>query len=109
MPDHVKSFDGSTNSMNHLRVFQAIARIQHWDMPTQYHMFKSMLYGPTRGWFNSIPPESVNNYHELQTSFLRAFPEHERPTKNCAELPYYKQREGESIREYAGRFQKEGE
>ncbi|PWA86427.1 reverse transcriptase domain-containing protein [Artemisia annua] len=104
VPDHVKRFDGSTDSMNHLKVFQAIARVQHWDTPTQHHMFKSTLYGPARIWFNSIPPESVNNYQELQAAFLQAFPEHERTTKNGAELRNHKQRKGESVREYVRRF-----
>nr|GEW22761.1 hypothetical protein [Tanacetum cinerariifolium] len=43
MHSHIKTYDGSEDPEDHLKIFQAAARIERWAMPTWCHMFNSTL------------------------------------------------------------------
>nr|GEX36700.1 reverse transcriptase domain-containing protein [Tanacetum cinerariifolium] len=43
MPCHIKTYDGSEDLEDHLKIFQAAAKTEHWAMPTWCHMFNSTL------------------------------------------------------------------
>ncbi|GKD71077.1 hypothetical protein Tco_1325167 [Tanacetum coccineum] len=73
MPSHVKTYDGSEDPEDHLKIFQAAAKVERWAMPTWCHMFNSTLTGSARVWFDDIPPESVDNYDDLKEAFLANF------------------------------------
>ncbi|GJS13791.1 reverse transcriptase domain-containing protein [Tanacetum coccineum] len=45
MPSHVKTYDGSEDPEDHLKIFQAAAKVKRWAMPTWCHMFNSTLTG----------------------------------------------------------------
>ncbi|GJZ14387.1 hypothetical protein Tco_0549617 [Tanacetum coccineum] len=45
MPNNVKTYDGSDDLKDHLKIFQAAAKLERWAMPTWYHMFNSTLTG----------------------------------------------------------------
>ncbi|GJV12206.1 hypothetical protein Tco_1353747 [Tanacetum coccineum] len=83
MPSHIKTYDGSEDPDDHLKIFQAAAKTERWVMPTWCHMFNSTLT-ETRG----IPariftnPELIKRLHDkipktvdemmrVTTSFLR--------------------------------------
>ncbi|GJT24492.1 reverse transcriptase domain-containing protein [Tanacetum coccineum] len=70
MPNNVKTYDGSDDLEDHLQIFQAAAKVEHWAMPTWCHMFNSTLTGSARVWFDDLPPESIDNYHNLKKAFL---------------------------------------
>ncbi|GKC49329.1 putative ribonuclease H-like domain-containing protein, partial [Tanacetum coccineum] len=57
---HVKTYDRSEDLENHLKIFQAAAKVECWAMPTWCHMFNSTLTGSARVWFDDLPPESVD-------------------------------------------------
>ncbi|GKF38496.1 hypothetical protein Tco_0118557 [Tanacetum coccineum] len=40
---------------DHLKIYQAAAKMEHWEMPTWCHMFNSTLTGNARVWFDDIP------------------------------------------------------
>nr|GEX72330.1 reverse transcriptase domain-containing protein [Tanacetum cinerariifolium] len=48
MPSNVKTFDGSEDLEDHLKIFQGAAKVERWAMPTWCHMFKFMLNGSAR-------------------------------------------------------------
>ncbi|GJV34813.1 hypothetical protein Tco_1407290, partial [Tanacetum coccineum] len=57
MPSHVKTYNGSEDPEDHLKIFQAAAKTERWAMPTWCHMFNSTLTGNARVWFDDLPPE----------------------------------------------------
>ncbi|GJT67122.1 hypothetical protein Tco_1018602 [Tanacetum coccineum] len=48
MPSHVKTYNGSEDPEDHLKIFQAAAKTERWAMPTWCHMFNSTLTGNAR-------------------------------------------------------------
>ncbi|GJX46364.1 hypothetical protein Tco_0271554 [Tanacetum coccineum] len=55
MPSHVKTYNGSEDPEDHLKIFQAAAKKERWAMPTWCHMFNSTLTGNTRKKCNRDP------------------------------------------------------
>nr|GFA93195.1 reverse transcriptase domain-containing protein [Tanacetum cinerariifolium] len=73
MPNNVKTYDGSDDPEDHLKIFQAAAKVERWAMPIWCHMFNSTLTGSARVWFDGLPPESVDSYDDLKKAFLTNF------------------------------------
>ncbi|GJX25472.1 reverse transcriptase domain-containing protein [Tanacetum coccineum] len=48
MPSNVKTYDGSEDPEDNLKIFQANAKVECWAMPTWCHMFNSTLIGSAR-------------------------------------------------------------
>ncbi|GJX80331.1 reverse transcriptase domain-containing protein [Tanacetum coccineum] len=69
MPSHVKTYDGSGDPEDHLKLFQSAAKTEGWAMPTWCHMFNSTLTGNARVWFNKLPKESIDSYEDLRIAF----------------------------------------
>ncbi|GKA77296.1 hypothetical protein Tco_0783757, partial [Tanacetum coccineum] len=61
MPSHVKTYNGSEDPEDHLKIFQAAAKTERWAMPTWCHMFNSTLTRNARVWFDDLSPESIDN------------------------------------------------
>nr|GEU36850.1 reverse transcriptase domain-containing protein [Tanacetum cinerariifolium] len=51
MPSHIKTYDGSKDPEDHLKIFQAAAKTERWVMPTWCHMFNSTLTENARVWY----------------------------------------------------------
>ncbi|GJU45028.1 reverse transcriptase domain-containing protein [Tanacetum coccineum] len=66
---HVKTYDGSGDPEDHLKLFQVAAKTERWAMPTWCHMFNSTLTGNARVWFDKLPRESIDSYEDLRTAF----------------------------------------
>ncbi|GJW58071.1 reverse transcriptase domain-containing protein [Tanacetum coccineum] len=73
MPSHIKTYDGSKDPEDHLKIFQAAAKTERWVMPTWCHMFNSTLTGNARVWFDDLPPESIDSYDDLKKAFLENY------------------------------------
>ncbi|GJX12126.1 reverse transcriptase domain-containing protein [Tanacetum coccineum] len=69
MPSHVKTYDGSGDPEDHLKLFQSAAKTERWAMPTWCHMFNSTLTGNARVWFDKLPKESIDIYKDLRPAF----------------------------------------
>ncbi|GKC50809.1 hypothetical protein Tco_1073554 [Tanacetum coccineum] len=69
MPSHVKTYDGSEDPEDHLKIFQTAAKTERWAMPTWCHMFNSTLTGNARVWFDDLPAESIDSYDDLKKAF----------------------------------------
>ncbi|GJY91316.1 hypothetical protein Tco_0506512 [Tanacetum coccineum] len=61
MPSHVKTYNGNEDPEDHLKIFQAAAKMEWWAMPTWCHMFNSTLTRNARAWFDDLPPESIDS------------------------------------------------
>ncbi|GJQ89731.1 reverse transcriptase domain-containing protein [Tanacetum coccineum] len=71
-PNHgyVKTYDKSEDPEDHLKIFQAVAKVERWAMPTWCHMFNSTLTGNARDWFDDLLSESIDSYDNLKEAFL---------------------------------------
>ncbi|GKD20718.1 hypothetical protein Tco_1222421 [Tanacetum coccineum] len=76
MPSHIKTYDGSEDPEDHLKIFQAGAKTERWAMPTWCHMFNSTLTGNAR----------------------------KKCVKDPIEIHNIKQREGESTEDFVKRY-----
>ncbi|GKB60965.1 reverse transcriptase domain-containing protein [Tanacetum coccineum] len=99
MPNNVKTYDISDDPEDHLKIFQAAAKVEQWAMPTWCHMFNSTFTGSTRVWFDDLPSESVDSYDDLKKAFLANFLQQNKCIKDPVEIHHIKQKEGESTKD----------
>ncbi|GJZ10876.1 reverse transcriptase domain-containing protein [Tanacetum coccineum] len=104
MPSHVKTYDGSEDPKDHLKIFQAVAKVERWAMPTWCHMFNSTLTENARVWFDDLLPESIDIYNDLKEAFLANYLQQNKCIKDPVEIHHIKQREGESTEDFVRRF-----
>nr|GEV20843.1 reverse transcriptase domain-containing protein [Tanacetum cinerariifolium] len=108
-PNNVKTYDGTGDPEDHVKVFQAAAQVERWAMPTWCHMFNSTLIGAARVWFDELPPESIDSYKDLRAAFLAYFMQQKKYVKDPVEIHNIKQRDGETIEDFMERFKIETE
>ncbi|GJR04084.1 reverse transcriptase domain-containing protein [Tanacetum coccineum] len=107
MPSHVKTYDGSGDTEDHLKLFQAAAKTERWAMPTWCHMFNSTLTGNARVWFDKVPRGSIDNYEDLRTTFRDNYLQQTKHIKDPLEIHHIKQRDGESTKDFMERYKAE--
>ncbi|GKA36809.1 reverse transcriptase domain-containing protein [Tanacetum coccineum] len=73
MPSHVKTYDGSEDLEDNLKIFQAATKVERWVIPTWCYIFNSTLTKSARVWFDDLPPESVDSYDDLKEAFQENF------------------------------------
>ncbi|GJV80953.1 hypothetical protein Tco_1516823, partial [Tanacetum coccineum] len=66
MPNNVKTYDGGDDPEDHLKIFQAAAKVEQWAMPIWCHIFSSKLTGSARVWFDDLPLKSVDSFDDLK-------------------------------------------
>nr|GEZ22203.1 hypothetical protein [Tanacetum cinerariifolium] len=81
MPNNVKTYDGTGDPEDDVKVFQAAAQVARWAMPTWCHMFNSTLIGAAR--------VCIRNTSRTQWKSI------------------IKQRDGETIEDFMKRFKTE--
>ncbi|GKA19110.1 reverse transcriptase domain-containing protein [Tanacetum coccineum] len=107
MPSHVKTYNGSEDPEDHLKIFQAAAKTERWAMPTWCHMFNSTLIGNARVWFDDLPPESIDSYNDLREAFLKNYLQQKKCIRDPIVLHNIKQRDGESTEDFIQRYKSE--
>nr|GEW51817.1 reverse transcriptase domain-containing protein [Tanacetum cinerariifolium] len=104
MPNNIKTYDGTGDPEDHVKVFQAAAQVERWAMPTWCHMFNSTLIGAARVWFDELPPESIDGYKDMKVAFLSYFMQHKKYVKDPVEIHNIKQRDEKTIEDFMERF-----
>ncbi|GJY79841.1 reverse transcriptase domain-containing protein [Tanacetum coccineum] len=99
MPSHIKTYDGSEDPEDHLKIFQVAAKTKRWAMPTWCHMFNSTLTRNAKVWFDDLPHESIDSYDDLRKAFLENYLQQKKYIKEPVEIHNIKQRDGESTEE----------
>ncbi|GJV16918.1 reverse transcriptase domain-containing protein [Tanacetum coccineum] len=107
MPNNVKTYDGTGDPEDRLKIFQPTVQVERWAMPTWCHMFNSTLIGAARVWFDELPPESIDGYNGLKAAFLAYFMQQKKYVKDPVEIHNIKQRDGETIEDFIERFKVE--
>nr|GEU96763.1 reverse transcriptase domain-containing protein [Tanacetum cinerariifolium] len=69
MPNNIKFYDGTTDPEDHLSHFASAANSGEWPMPVWCRMFQQTLDGSARGWFERLPPDSINEWVDLREAF----------------------------------------
>nr|GEU68705.1 reverse transcriptase domain-containing protein [Tanacetum cinerariifolium] len=103
MPSHIKTYDGSEDPEDHLKIFQAAAKTERWARPTWCHMFNSTLTENARVWFDDLPKESIDSYDDFRKTFLENYLQQKKYIKDPIEIHNIKQRDGESTEEFVRR------
>ncbi|GKF30667.1 reverse transcriptase domain-containing protein [Tanacetum coccineum] len=101
---HVKTYDGSEDPKDHLKIFQAAAKVERWVMPTWCHMFNLTLTGNARVWFDDLLPESIDSYNDLKEAFLANYLQQNKCIKDPVKIHHIKQREGVSTEDFVRRL-----
>ncbi|GJY35652.1 reverse transcriptase domain-containing protein [Tanacetum coccineum] len=104
MPSHVKTYDGSEDPEDHLKIFQVTAKVEWWEMPMWCHMFNSTVTENARVWFDDLPLESIDSYDDLKETFLANYLQQKKYIKDPVEIHHIKQRERESTEDFVRRF-----
>ncbi|GKC97282.1 reverse transcriptase domain-containing protein [Tanacetum coccineum] len=104
IPSHIKTYDGNEDPEDHLKIFQAAAKTEHWAMPTWCHMFNSTLTGNARVWFDDLSKESIDSYDALRKVFLENYLQQKKCIKDPVEIHNIKQRDRESMEEFMRRY-----
>nr|GFB82663.1 hypothetical protein [Tanacetum cinerariifolium] len=117
MPSHIKTYDGSEDSEDHLKTFQAATKKERWAMPTWCHMFNSTLTGNARKKCIKDPVEIHNikqRNGESTEEFVRRYKLECRDGEMAASsrerkksFPYWKQEAGQKQNFKRGNFQNE--
>ncbi|GJS77515.1 reverse transcriptase domain-containing protein [Tanacetum coccineum] len=107
MPSHVKTYDGSKDPEDYLKIFQTAVKVECWAMLTWCHMFNSAFIGSARVWFDDLPAKSIDSYNDLKEAFLANFLQQKKYIKDPIELHHIKEREGESTKDFVWRFKAE--
>ncbi|GKA56448.1 reverse transcriptase domain-containing protein [Tanacetum coccineum] len=103
MPSHVKTYDGSGDPEDHLKLFQSTTKTEGWAMPIWCHMFNSTLTGNARVWFDKLPKESIDSYEDLRTAFKENYLQQTKHIKDPVEIHHIKKRDGESMEDFMER------
>nr|GFC92462.1 reverse transcriptase domain-containing protein [Tanacetum cinerariifolium] len=85
MPANVKTYDGTGDPDDHLKIFESAATIKNWPQPV---------------W-------SIDGFEELRRAFRLNFTQRKKCAKNPVELARVKQRQGESTSAYVERYKDE--
>ncbi|GKC57782.1 reverse transcriptase domain-containing protein, partial [Tanacetum coccineum] len=104
MPSHIKTYDGSEDLEDHLKIFRPAAKTERWAMPTWCHMFNSTLTGNARVWFDDLPKETIDSYDDLKKVFLENYLQQKKCIKDPVEIHNTKQRDEESTEEFVRRY-----
>nr|GEW21869.1 reverse transcriptase domain-containing protein [Tanacetum cinerariifolium] len=104
MPNNIKTYNGMGDPEDHVKVFQAVAQVERWVMPTWCHMFNSTLIGAARVWFDEPPTESIDGYKDMKEVFLSYFMQQKKYVKDPMEIHNIKQRDGETLEDFIERF-----
>nr|GEW91791.1 reverse transcriptase domain-containing protein [Tanacetum cinerariifolium] len=103
MPNNIKTYDGTGDPEDHVKIFQAAAQLERWAMPTWCHMFNSTLIGAARIWFDELAPESIDGYKDMKAAFLSYFMQQKKYVKDPVEIHNIKQRDGETLEDFMER------
>ena len=103
----LETFDGFKEPFDYLDSFRTIMRLQGASDEIMCRTFPTNLKGSARTWFNQLETRSINTFAQLSRAFIDNFIGGRRSAHPANYLLNIRQREGESLRSYVQRFNKE--
>nr|GFB87839.1 reverse transcriptase domain-containing protein [Tanacetum cinerariifolium] len=86
MPANVKTYDGTCDPDDRLKIFESAATIENWPQPVWCHMFNSTLVGNAQNWFSKLPRRSIYRFEELRRAFRLNFTQRKKVPQTFDEL-----------------------
>uniref|UniRef100_A0A2N9ESE9 Integrase catalytic domain-containing protein n=1 Tax=Fagus sylvatica TaxID=28930 RepID=A0A2N9ESE9_FAGSY len=103
----LETFDGSKDPLDQLESFKTMMCLQGVPDEIICRAFPTTLKGPARIWFKKLMPSSVGSFAQLSCLFFNHFIGGQRCGRPTTHLLNVKQKEGEILRSYLTRFNKE--
>ncbi|XP_075640496.1 uncharacterized protein LOC142612268 [Castanea sativa] len=103
----LESYDGSKDPLDHIESFKTLMLLQMTLDEVMCRAFPTTLKGAARVWINKIPPGAIVEFEQLSKGFVHHFIAGRRHKKPTGHLLNIQQAEGESLRQYVTRFNKE--
>uniref|UniRef100_A0A2N9GA07 Uncharacterized protein n=1 Tax=Fagus sylvatica TaxID=28930 RepID=A0A2N9GA07_FAGSY len=100
-------FDRSKDPLYHFESFKTVMCLQGVPDEIMCRAFPTTLKGPARIWFKKLMPGSVGSFAQLSRLFFNHFIGGQRYGRPTTHLLNVKQKEGETLRSYLTRFNKE--
>ena len=100
-------YDGTRDPFNHITTFKTTMHLQGVPDEIMCKAFLTTLKGPTRVWFNKIPPNTVSSFKDLSKLFVNNFIGGQRHKRSSSSLLTIEQGENESLRSFITRFNRE--
>ncbi|XP_019194875.1 PREDICTED: uncharacterized protein LOC109188701 [Ipomoea nil] len=101
------TFDGSGDPREHLLSYQAKMQVFGVRDPVMCRAFLPTLKGSAQRWLVAQPPGSIHSFEELADRFMSHYAANIKPQKDLTHLGDIHQDEGESLKTYLARWQKE--
>ena len=103
----LESYDGSKDPLDHIESFKTLMLLQMTPDKVMCRAFPTTLKRVARVWFSKIPSGIIANFEQLSKCFVHHFIGGQRHKKSTGHLLNIQQAEGESLRQYVTRFNKE--
>uniref|UniRef100_A0A2N9JBP4 Reverse transcriptase domain-containing protein n=1 Tax=Fagus sylvatica TaxID=28930 RepID=A0A2N9JBP4_FAGSY len=103
----LETFDGFKDPLDYLDSFRTIMRLHSVSDEIMCRTFPTNLRGSARTWFNQLETGSIDTFAQLSRAFIDNFIGGRRSARPANYLLNTRQREGESLRSYMQRFNKE--
>nr|XP_023876611.1 uncharacterized protein LOC111989037 [Quercus suber] len=101
------SYDGNRDPFDHIATFKTTMHFQGVPDEIMCRTFPTTLKGPTKVWFNKLPPNSVSSFEELSKLFVNNFIGGQRHKRSTSSLLTIEQGENESLRSFITQFNRE--
>ena len=103
----LESYDGSKDPLDHIESFKTLILLQMTPDEVMCKAFPTTLKGAARIWFSKIPLGTIANFEILSKGFVHHFIGGQRHKNPTGHLLNIQQAEGESLKQYVSRFDKE--
>ncbi|XP_019166540.1 PREDICTED: uncharacterized protein LOC109162276 [Ipomoea nil] len=101
------TFDGSGDPREHLLSYQAKMQVLGVRDPVMWRAFLPTLKGSAQRWLVALPSGSIRNFEELADRFMSHYATNIKPQRDLTHLGDIHQEEGEPLKAYLARWQKE--
>ena len=101
------SYDGTRDPFDHIATFKTTMHLQGVLDEIMCRVFPTTLKGPTRVWFNKLPPNTITSFQEFSKLFVSNFVGGQRPKWFSSSVLNIEQGENESLSTFISRFNKE--
>ena len=101
------SYDRTRDPFDHIATFKTTMHLQGVLDKIMCRVFPTTLKGPTRVWFNKLPPNTITSFQELSKLFVNNFVGGQRPKCSLSSLLNIEQGENESLSTFISCFNKE--
>ncbi|XP_047160394.1 uncharacterized protein LOC124830663 [Vigna umbellata] len=106
VPPQFKIYDGMMDPEAHIKTFSNTMASRTGNDAIWCRAFSLSLEGEALEWFNSLPPNSIENFVGLQCLFNRQFASNSTQDLTVFELVTLKQGKEETLRAFMDRYQK---